>query len=512
MTTTAPEQRRRGAGVLLHPTSLPGTHHIGDLGAEARGFVNWLEAAGMSTWQVLPLGPSHIDCPYVAWSALAGNPLLVDLLELREVGLLDDALAPAPPTSRVEFLAAKSFKLPRLAHAAERLLHSPRHPWAQDFQRFHAEANWARDAAIFDALKEQHGGASWREWEPALVGREPAALGLATGALRDGIDRRIAEFYFFERQWRALKSYANDRGVRILGDLPIYVDGDSADVWTHRDLFELDEAGRPSHVSGVPPDYFSEKGQLWGNPLYRWERMATDEFAWWRARLARALVHCDVVRIDHFRAFSAFWAVPAGSADARSGAWRPGPGIAFFEALTRAWGKLPLVAEDLGLIDEPVHELRRAAGLPGMRVLQFAFDGDPNNPHLPQNHPTDCVAYPGTHDNDTVAGWWAALDEPTKGIAARELGLEINAGTSATHTHRPSDEVPFAMVRATFGSRAELAVAALQDLLALGTDARMNNPATPDGNWSYRLKDASCLSPALAHQLAALVVATSRAT
>ncbi len=491
--------RLRRGGLLLHPTSLPGKGAIGDLGSEARAFVAWLAKAGCSTWQILPLVPSHIDCPYVGWSALAGNPLLVDLEALRGAGLLDDA-SEAPNTDRVDFLAAKAHKLPRLGHAAERLLAARHHPWAEDFERFHDEETWARDAAVFDALRERHGFRAWRDWEPALRDREPRALEGATRALAAGIDRRIAELYFFERQWRELCAFAREHGVSLLGDLPIYVDGNSCDVWTHRDLFELDPEGRPASVSGVPPDYFSEKGQLWGNPLYRWERMAEDDFAWWKSRLERALVHADVVRIDHFRAFAAYWAVPSDAPDARSGAWREGPGLAFFEALRRAFGaELPLVAEDLGLIDEPVHELRRRAGLPGMRVLEFAFDGDPMNPHLPRNHPTDCVAYPGTHDNDTVVGWWAAASADTRRIVARELELS------------PSEDIARAMVRHAFASPAELAIAAVQDVLSLGSDARMNDPATPDGNWSFRLADASSLSVRLAEELRELAERTGRA-
>ncbi|MDC0745087.1 4-alpha-glucanotransferase [Polyangium mundeleinium] len=474
--TQAQDKPRREAGILLHPTSLPGPYGMGDLGASARRFLDWLAQAGLGLWQVLPLNPTSNNCPYVCWSAFAGNPLLVDLVRLHELGLLDasDLAHEFTPASLVDFDAVRAFKEPRLDRAAERLLAHPEHPLRKPLAAFReAEASWLEDAALFWLLSRKNGGKAWWDWEPALRDREPAALAKARAEFAKEIEREIAILFFFEHQWNELRAYAHGRGVRIVGDLPIYVDRNSVDVWAHRNLFHLDELGTPQTVSGVPPDYFSETGQLWGNPIYRWDRMAEDDFSWWRARLRRVLAHTDIARIDHFRAFAAYWEIPFGAPDARSGRWVKGPGLAFFQALERH-GKMPLVAEDLGMIDEAVHELRRAAGLPGMRVLQFAFGGDADNTHLPHNHEPDNVVYPGTHDNDTTVGFWHAAAPHVRHHVQRYLRVS-------------GQDIAWDFILAAFASTANTAIIPMQDVLSRGSEARMNNPATTRDNWRFLL-------------------------
>lgn len=480
MTTSSPPQRRL-AGVLLHPTSLPGPHGMGDLGRGARRFIDWLAAAGLGVWQVLPLNPTSNNSPYMCWSALAGNPLLIDLEGLAQAGLLDAReLHGAPPNgSKVDFDAVHAWKGPLLDRAADHLLARHDHPLAQAFAKFRAAETWAHDAAFFAALKQAHGGKPFWEWSNALRDREPLALAKAEKEHHAAIERILATLFLFEHQWGELHAYAKERGVTLMGDLPIYVDRDSADVWTHQDLFDLAEGAVPSEVSGVPPDYFSAKGQLWGNPLYAWDAMAKDDYAWWRARLRRVLTHTDICRIDHFRAFAGYWAVPFGAADARGGRWRKGPGSAFFEAIREHEGELPLVAEDLGIIDDEVTAIRKAAGLPSMRVLQFAFGGDAENPHLPHNHEADCVVYPATHDNDTMNGWWAATSQETRIHAGLYVGILLENALRG--------DVAWDFVRAAMASVARVAIASAQDILGLATEDRMNDPATSTDNWRFRL-------------------------
>ncbi len=454
---------------------------MGDLGRGARRFIDWLAAAGLGVWQVLPLNPTSNNSPYMCWSAFAGNPLLIDLEGLVQLGLLEGhALQDPPPNgSLVDFDAVHAFKGPLLDRAADQLLQRHDHPLAEAFAKFRATETWAHDAAVFAALKKAHGGKPFWEWSNALRDREPAAIAAAEKEHQHAIERILATLFLFEHQWGELHAYARERGVTLMGDLPIYVDRDSADVWTHQDLFALGEGAVPQEVSGVPPDYFSEKGQLWGNPLYAWDAMAKDDYAWWRARLRRVLTHTDICRIDHFRAFAGYWAVPFGATDARGGRWRKGPGSAFFEAIRKHEGALPLVAEDLGIIDDEVTEIRKAAGLPSMRVLQFAFGGDAENPHLPHNHEADCVVYPATHDNDTMNGWWAATSQETRIHAGLYIGILLE--------HALRGDVAWDFVRAAMASVARIAVASAQDVLGLGTEHRMNNPATATDNWRFRL-------------------------
>ncbi len=481
MTNSAKEGPQRIAGVLLHPTSLPGPHGMGDVGRSARRFVDWLAASGMSVWQVLPLNPTSNNSPYMCWSALSGNPMLIDLAGLAEVGLLDSADLENPPTSGilVDFDAVTAFKMPRIERAAERLIAWADHPLAAAFRRFRETETWAREAAVFWTLKQAHGGKPFWEWSVALRDREPGALREAEAKHHENIERTLATLFLFEHQWGELHAYAKARGVQIMGDLPIYVDRDSADVWSNQAIFDLGEGAMPSEVSGVPPDYFSDKGQLWGNPLYLWDAMAKDDFAWWRQRLRRVLTHTDICRIDHFRAFAAYWAVPFGAPDARNGRWRKGPGSAFFEAILKHEGALPLVAEDLGIIDDEVTAVRKAAKLPSMRVLQFGFGGGPENTHLPHNHEADCVVYPSTHDNDTINGWWRTLPDSTKIHAGMYVGILVERANRG--------DVAWDFVRAAMASVGRIAIVSAQDLLGLGSEARMNDPATSKDNWRFRL-------------------------
>lgn len=481
--------RERQAGVLLHPTSLPGPFGVGDLGPEARRFADWLARAGARIWQVLPLGPPTApveDCPYISWASLAGNPYLLSLDDLHADGLLDSGELDPPGfgDGPVEFLRVYPWKLERLRRAADRLISGAATAPAllRAFERFQAEAGWARDAALFAAVRARHGGAPWWTWPAALRERDPAALAaFATGA-GAAVDRGIALQFLFERQWAALRAHARARGVLLFGDLPIYVSPDSADVWASPRVVDLTltAGGELALRNGTPPDEFTRDGAIWGGPLYDWEWMARDDFAWWRRRLARALAHADLVRIDHFRALSAAWGIPAGE-PARAGQWVPGPGLRFFEVVERHMGRLPLCAEDLGSIDAEVIALREAAGLPGMRILHYAFGGDARNPHLPHNHPEACVAYPGNHDNDTTVGWWRRLDARARAHAQHYLGR---------HGH----DVAWDLIRACFASPARLAVIQLQDVLALDSDARMNDPESygrlPRAewpNWRWRL-------------------------
>jgi len=483
---TPPILEARQTGVLLHPTSLPGPHGIGDLGPEARRFVEWLVAAGVRFWQMLPLNPPVLpggDIPYLSWSTLAGNPALLSLDDLCEDGLLErgELEGPGFDQARVDFPKVLRWKSERLHLAADRLLDGRAAALDGGFEAFRVEAGWARDTALFAALRAHHGDASWFQWPASLRDREPAALEAAVRKHAREIDRTLALQYLFERQVAALRAFARDRGVRMLGDIPIYVHPDSAEVWACPRVYDLslDERGRLRLQSGTPPDEFTHDGQVWGGPLYDWEWMAQDGYAWWRRRLARALDHADLVRLDHFRALSAAWAVPAGQ-PARAGRWVRGPGLRFFEAVERHMGRLPLCAEDLGAIDQDVVELRDGAGLPGMRILQYAFGGGADNPHLPHNHPERCLVYPGNHDNDTVLGWWRKLDERTRQHVQHYLG-------------RHGDDIAWDLTRAALASPARLAVIQMQDLLSLDGATRMNDPesyARPRAqrrNWRWRL-------------------------
>lgn len=470
----------RSAGILLHPTSLPGPHGIGDLGEGAYRFVDYLAAARQRVWQVLPLGPTGFgNSPYAARSAFAGNPLLISLDVLRGEGLLDDddlAGTPAFDQDRVDYDAAASWKLDRLRRAYGRAL-APEHAHCTvELERFSAENGaWLEDYALFMALREAHDGLPWHEWGAPIRRRDQQALEAAQRDLADEIAFQRFLQSRFAAQWRGLKGYAAERGIQVMGDLPIFVAQDSADVWANPEVFALDETGQPAVVAGVPPDYFSATGQRWGNPLYRWETLAASGYTWWVERFRHLLRTVDLVRIDHFRGFEQYWEIPAAHATAEHGRWVAGPGEALFRAVEQALGPLPLVAEDLGTLTPAVEALRRALGVPGMRVLQFAFGDDADNLYLPHNYEPDTVVYTGTHDNDTTAGWFAAAGERLQEAVLRYLA-------------RDGGDVVHDLIRLAYASVAALAIVPLQDVLNLGSAARMNLPGRPEANWSWRCR------------------------
>jgi 4-alpha-glucanotransferase len=461
--------------MLLHLTSLPGPEGIGCLGADARAFVDLLAAAGFDTWQVLPVNPpGGAFSPYAAESSFAGSPLLVSIAALAEEGLLSPAEAVPPPfpeSSRVAPAVVRAWKEGALRTAFTRLSTAQERSIAEFAA---ASASWLDDWALFAALEDRYGHA-WQEWPVPLVQRLPAALDEARRDLAPEHDYHRFVQWCFDRQWRALRGYAAARGVRIFGDMPIFVDLQSADVWANQGTFKLGGDGYPEVVTGVPPDAFSATGQRWGNPHYRWDAEAARGFPYWTARVRRAFELYDLLRIDHFRGFVAAWEIPAGEPTAVVGEWVPGPGATLFEALRAALGPLNIVVEDLGIITDDVRELRDALGYPGMIVLHFAFDGRPDNPYLPANHREDAVVYAGTHDNDTTAGWWRTLSE--------EERARVRLLAGRTFADPPGDLMALAME-----SPARLAVLTMQDVLRLGSEARMNRPGVENGNWLWRLR------------------------
>ncbi len=463
---------RRRAGILLHPTSLPGPRAQGDLGADAFRFVDFLESAGMTLWQMLPLGPTHDNrSPYQCLSISAGNPRLISYQRLVEAGWLDADRADAPDRASARGLHARNGAL---AQAWRGFRDRAGDEAQRDWQAFRErEGGWLEDYALFVALRREHDHADWTRWPAPLRDREAGAVAEARVRNREVIELVCFEQFVFHQQWHALRGYANSRGVLLFGDLPIFVAHDSADVWVDRRLFKLDGQGMPEVVAGVPPDYFSATGQRWGNPHYRWDVMAGDGYEWWIRRIERQLALFDLVRIDHFRGFEAFWEIPADDADARGGRWVDGPREQLFDALQAQLGTLPLVAEDLGVITPGVEALRERYGLPGMKILQFAFDGSADNPYLPHNHRRRSVVYTGTHDNDTTVGWYQGLDDRQRDYIAEYLG-------------QPGEPMPWPLVRAAFASVAGLAVIPMQDALGLDGTHRMNTPGTCEGNWGWR--------------------------
>ena len=464
----------RQAGVLQPVSALPGQGPIGDLDA-AQGFVDWLADAGVGVWQILPLVPTDgYGSPYSSDSALSGNPDLVGLEFCISAGLLDASVR-LETTAQTDYAAVWREKRPLILRAAQALLDSPDHPWRLGLDRFEREAQWARDAAIFRAIKLARDGEAWWEWPESLRRCEPEAVAAAAAEHESTVRQWCAALYLFERQWGDVRSYAAGRGIRLMGDMPIYVGRDSADVWMNQPLFQLDDQGIPTAVAGVPPDAYSDTGQLWGNPLFDWETMETRDWSWWAARCRRMLEHCDSLRIDHFIAFDRYWSVPTGADDARAGAWNQGPGQAFFDGLGRSLGSLPLIAEDLGDVAESTHELRDAVGLPGMRVAVFGYDGNPENMHHPSQYPEHTLAYSSTHDSPPIRGW---LEEQTE-EALSLAGLEGEPR-----------EVAQRLVDGTLKSASSWAVLPIQDVLGLGLEARMNKPGTSGGNWTWRVSAA----------------------
>jgi 4-alpha-glucanotransferase len=480
-TTVHSSEARRRAGALLHPTSLPGGYGIGDLGDEAIVFLDWCNSAGITVWQVLPLNPPGYGySPYGCLSSFAGNPLLISPQRLLADDLLDPsdvADVPAFSAEHVEFERVSAFKFALLRKSWHRFEERASEALRASFDAFVAAAEqrpWLDDYALYMSLKDEAGGMPWWEWDDGLRSWDPQAI--AGARERHADDIRFWHFtqWLFFRQWDIVREAAHARGIEIVGDVPIYVASDSADVWGNQELFQLDESRQPTVVAGVPPDYFSATGQRWGNPLYRWELMRETSFQWWVARVRTNLRFADVIRLDHFRGFAAYWEIPAAEPTAVHGRWMPGPGLPLFNAIRDALGDLPLIAEDLGFITEDVHELRRAIGVPGMRILQFGFGTD-DSPHLPHRYEPNTVAYTGTHDNDTAVGWFEQVDEDERDRATAYLGI------------RGVEDVPWALIRAAYTSVADLAIVPIQDVLSLGSDARMNTPGNQHDNWSWRL-------------------------
>ena len=480
----------RASGVLVHVTSLPSPFGIGDLGPTAFAWVDRLAWAGQSWWQALPLGPTgYGNSPYQPLSSFAGNVLLISPDHLVQDGLLgaSDLDGASFPAGGVDYPAVIRSKHRLLERAWSHFRAGARPDLRPAFDQFcNDQAHWLDDYALFRALKSRHGGAHYLEWPAALSQRDPAALDQARRELADPIGlARFAQFLVFTQGAR-LREYANARGVRFIGDLPFFVSPDSSDVWANPEFFQLDERRRPRFVAGVPPDYFSPQGQLWGNPVYDWEALRRAGYRWWVDRLRALLAHVDLVRLDHFRGFAAAWHVPAGAATAQSGRWLPGPGADLFRSTREILGRLPLIAEDLGLITPDVRQLREEFHLPGMKVLQFAFDGNPDNPFLPHNIGPESVVYTGTHDNDTTRGWYEALPEREKRVVGGYLG----------RSPCEAADISRELIRLAWSSPAALAMAPLQDLLNLGSEARMNRPGSAVGNWRWRSTDEMLSEPA----------------
>jgi len=473
----------RASGILLHPTSLPGPYGIGDLGDTAYRFVDWLESAGQTVWQILPLGPtSYGDSPYQTLSAFAGNPNLVSLDRLVEAGWLSPAdLSDIPdfPTDHVDYGWIIPWHDQMLTLAYERFTVRGTAEQRREYETWQtANDHWLDDFVLFAALKDSHGGRPWVEWPSGEALRQTNALDNA----RSKLAKRIADHRFrqwvFHQQWSAIRDYAHEKNIRLVGDIPIFVAHDSSDVWAKRERFTLDQHGNPTVIAGVPPDYFSETGQRWGNPLYRWEVMRESGYSWWISRFRAVLETVDIARIDHFRGFEAYWEIPASEETAINGEWMPGPGANFFDVVQDALGELPLIAEDLGVITPEVEALRNAYDLPGMKVLQFAWN-NPDNPFLPHNHVPNCVVYSGTHDNNTSLGWYEAeADEHVRWLMSEYLGHEVK-------------EANWTLIQLGMASVAHTFVAPMQDILELDADARMNTPGIESGNWTWRLTEVA---------------------
>ncbi len=489
----------RTSGVLLHPTSLPGPFGIGDFGPIAYRWIETLAAMKQSWWQVLPLGPTGAgDSPYQSYSAFAGSVSLLSPELLERDGLVSSSLWSGKHFSndQVDYNHVNPFKktLLREAWANYRAGKAPQ--LKDDLNAYtQREAFWLHDYALFTAIRDSLGGVGLLDWPKDLINRKPAAIATMEKELAGEVGMHTFGQFLFDRQWAALRQFGAERGVRIIGDAPIFVSLDSADVWANPEQFLLDANHNPIVVAGVPPDYFSADGQHWGNPIYDWKRMEAKGYAWWVARMKRQFDQADVIRLDHFRAFAQAWHIPAGEQTARNGMWQDGPGITFFQKLSEQLGGLPLIAEDLGLITPDVIALRDELGLPGMRVLQFALNG-PHDTHWPHNFVPNCVCYTGTHDNETVNGWYGGLTEGNR----HYLGI-----TLGRHVTEPSWE----MIRSAWSSVAVVAVAQFQDLLGLGNEARMNRPGVPEGNWRWRFR-LEQFRPEMIHRIAEMTTLYNR--
>ncbi|MCC6146137.1 MAG: 4-alpha-glucanotransferase [Anaerolineaceae bacterium] len=491
----------RSAGILLHPTCLPGPDGIGDFGPEAYHWINFLAEAGCSMWQVLPLGPTgYGNSPYQSFSAFAGNTHLVSpALLLNESLLTADDLINRPVLHEgiVHFEEAIPWKLNLLDKAFECFQVQNFSALHVDFEHFKSSQNtWLDDYALFMTLKEVHKQVSWNHWPEALRNRKKKALENFSNRNQTTIAKHCFRQFLFYRQWNALHKYAAEKNIRIIGDIPIFVSYDSADVWAHPELFALDATGQPAVVAGVPPDYFSPTGQLWGNPLYRWEAHKKTGYSWWIKRFQSSFQLVDILRLDHFRGFAGYWEVPAGMPTAEKGRWVSGPGNDFFIHVQEALKEMPIIAEDLGDITPEVIALRDAFNLPGMKILQFAFSNTPENPFLPHHYPHHCVAYTGTHDNDTSIGWYEKAPANECDFCRRYLSS-------------PGSQIAWDMIRVVWSSPADMVLAPLQDFLNLGSESRMNLPGTADGNWNWRMP-VDALTPRLAERIRELNYLFSR--
>ncbi len=503
----------RASGIIMHPTSLPGDNGIGDLGSEAFAFIDFLAGARQTYWQILPLGPTgYGDSPYQCFSAFAGNTLLISPEKLVEDGLITEVdLANRPEfiSRKVDYGGVYNWKaqlLPVAFDGFERLA-SP--DLRYKFESFCRENSfWLDDYALYRAVKSANGQNAWFKWPSGVKSRDAMAIENASNELSEQIQgEKFYQFLFF-RQWSAVKEYANQNGVRIIGDIPIFVAGDSADVWCNQKKFKLNEDGSARFVAGVPPDYFSKTGQLWGNPIYDWDAMMDDGFRWWIARVASTLRTVDVVRLDHFRGFAASWEVPGKDTTAENGSWVDVPGAELFTALKRSLGNIAVIAEDLGVITHDVEKLRDSFGFPGMRILQFAFGGDSNNHDLPHNYVENCVAYTGTHDNDTVVGWFNS--QAGAGSTRRPSEISREHDHCLKYLHSDGGEINWDFIRAVWASVAGIAIAPMTDVLGIGSEGRMNLPATTSGNWDWRMAKNS-LSPEISARLKELTEIYGRA-
>ena len=493
----------RSSGILFHPTSLPGKYGIGTLGKEAYAFIDFLKKSRQKLWQIFPLGPTgYGDSPYQSFSSFAGNPYLIDFDLLIEAHLLSEEdlrdVFFGDNEEYIDYGAVYNQKYPLLRKAYENFKSSDNHEMRENLEHFKREnASWLNDYSLYISLKNHFNGLPWNEWAHDIKNREHGAMEHYRNELADDIEyHNFIQFLFF-KQWGDVKRYANENGIKIIGDIPIFVAADSSDAWANPEIFLFDEERKPVKVAGVPPDYFSATGQLWGNPLYNWQKLKETNYSWWVERVRANLSTCDIIRIDHFRGFEAYWAVPYGDDTAINGQWEPGPGIDLFNAIKSQLGELPIIAEDLGLMTQGVIDLREATGFPGMKILGFAFDSGEENDYLPHTYTRNCVVYTGTHDNDTLVGWFQKAKEEDRQFARDYLNS------------RADDEIHWDAIRGAWSSVACMAISPVQDFLGLGSEARINTPGVASGNWQWRLKQG-VLTDELAERIAKLTRIYSR--
>lgn len=493
----------RSSGILFHPTSFPGKYGIGTLGKEAYAFIDFLKKSRQKLWQIFPLGPTgYGDSPYQSFSSFAGNPYLIDFDLLIEAHLLSEEdlrdVFFGDNEEYIDYGAIYNQKYPLLRKAYENFKSSDNHEMRENLEHFKREnASWLNDYSLYISLKNHFNGLPWNEWAHDIKNREHGAMEHYRNELADDIEyHNFIQFLFF-KQWGDVKRYANENGIKIIGDIPIFVAADSSDAWANPEIFLFDEERKPVKVAGVPPDYFSATGQLWGNPLYNWQKLKETNYSWWVERVRANLSTCDIIRIDHFRGFEAYWAVPYGDDTAINGQWEPGPGIDLFNAIKSQLGELPIIAEDLGLMTQGVIDLREATGFPGMKILGFAFDSGEENDYLPHTYTKNCVVYTGTHDNDTLIGWFQKAKEEDRQFARDYLNS------------RSDDEIHWDAIRGAWSSVASMAISPVQDFLGLGSEARINTPGVAAGNWQWRLRHG-VLTDELAERIAKLTRVYSR--